>query len=104
MAIETRDPINRWSILGFCCLAAIVCLFTFVDPVAGMRGLGVATIGSALGGIVSRRIPYGWEGREPSGHITGGLAVALSLLLGGLGLAMLVRPRLMLILFGWSEQ
>jgi len=103
MTTESRDPINRWSILGLCGFVAIVCLFTLVSAVAGMRGLGVIAIGSAVGGIVSRRIPYGWEGRDPSGHITGGVAVALSVLFGCLGIAMLVRPQLMLILFGWSE-
>ena len=103
MTTEAQDPINRWSILGFCCFAAVICLFTLVSPVAGMRGLGIVTIGSALGGIVSRRIPYGWEGREPSGQITGGLAVALSLLFGCLGVAMLTRPKLMLVLFGWGD-
>ncbi len=69
-----------------------------------MRWMGAVMLYGAVMQIVQRRIAYGWEGREPSGYITGFPAVILGVLLGALGVAMLVQPELMLALFGWDRQ
>ena len=92
-----------WWAVGFVGLLVIVALFTFVSSKAGMRGLGVVTLSQATVHLISRRIPYGWEGRQPSGYITGTAAVIVAALLALLGLAMLAKPELMLVLFGWAE-
>ncbi len=81
----------------------VVVLFSFVSTKAGMQGMGVLMLAGAGAQLATRRIPYGWEGREPSGHITGVPAVILSLLMGSIGIAMLARPELMLVLLGWSD-
>lgn len=69
-----------------------------------MRWMGVVTLFGAVVQIVQRRIAYGWEGREPSGYITGIPAVVLGVLLGALGVVMLVQTDLMLAVFGWDKQ
>lgn len=69
-----------------------------------MRGAGVVMLAVAGRHLVIRRIPYGWEGREPSGYITGVPAIVVGMLMGAVGFAMLAQPELMLVLFGWSEK
>lgn len=81
-----------------------VALFLLVGSRAGMRWMGVVTLAGAVVQIVQRRIAYGWEGREPSGYITGIPAVVLGVLLGALGAAMLVRTDFMLAVFGWDKR
>jgi hypothetical protein len=103
MKLPPSERLSRWRIAGFAAFAVVVALFVFVNSKAGMQGMGVLTLAGAGVQLATRRIPYGWEGREPSGHITGVPAVVLSLLMGILGIAMLARPQLMLALFGWSD-
>ena len=54
--------------------------------------------------LAKRSIPYGWEGQEPSGYITGIPAVVLGLLMTAIGITMLVEPDFILVLFGWSYE
>lgn len=93
---------QRW--VGFCGFAAVAALFTLASSKAGMRGLGVLMLVHAGKYLKEGSIPYGWEGREPSGYITGIGAILLGVLIGLLGVAMLVSPDLMLRLFGWSDE
>ena len=67
-----------------------------------MRGMGVVMLAHACTHMVTRSIPYGWEGREPSGYITGIPAVLLGLFMAIIGIAMLAVPDFMLVLFGWD--
>ncbi|BBL70080.1 hypothetical protein MoryE10_06860 [Methylogaea oryzae] len=69
-----------------------------------MRGAGLLMLVGAGVQLATRRIPYGWEGLDPAGYITGVPAVVLSLLMGLAGAAMLAQPELMLVLFGWDNQ
>ena len=94
---------SRWRMPSFAAFAVVVALFLLVGSKAGMRGLGFVMLGHAGVQLALRRIPYGWEGREPSGHITGVPAVVLSLVMGSVGVAMLLHPELMLALLGWSD-
>ncbi|MBK1679659.1 hypothetical protein CKO20_04630 [Rhodocyclus tenuis] len=105
MAIQTPPPekSSAWRIVGWVSFAVAVALFMFANSLSGMRWLGVVTLVGAAIQIIQQRITYGWEGREPSGYITGIPAVLLGLVLGALGLAMLARPELMLALFGWHS-
>lgn len=103
MQVPPSESKSAWRFAGMVSFAVGVALFLFVSSKAGMRWLGFVTLVGALVQIVQRRIAYGWEGREPSGYITGVPAVILGVLLGGLGLAMLVQPDLMLAIFGWEQ-
>jgi hypothetical protein len=103
MKLPPPERLSLWRIASFVAFAVVVGLFVLVSSKAGMRGMGLLTLAASGVQLATRRIPYGWEGREPTGHITGVPAVVLSLLLGGLGMAMLVRPELMLVLLGWGD-
>ncbi len=69
-----------------------------------MMGVGIMMLAGAVFQLVTRRIPYGWEGLEPSGYITGVPAILLSLFMFAAGLAMLLQPEFMLVLFGWANK
>ena len=97
MKLPPREPLLLWGIAVF---AGIVGLFLFVGEKVGIQGMGLVALIAGLIQIAKRRIPYGWEGREPSGYITGIPAVALGALMCIVAIAMLVRPELMLALFG----
>ena len=91
-------------IAGIAAFAVTVLLFMFVSSLAGMRWLGIVMLAGAVVQIIQRRIAYGWEGREPSGFITGFPALVLGVLLGLAGAVMVAKPDLMLAIFGWQDQ
>jgi hypothetical protein len=66
-------------------------------------GAGVIMLIDAGVQITECRIPYGWEGKEPSGYLTGLPALLVSLLMGALGITMIIPPELMLTLVGWPD-
>jgi hypothetical protein len=97
-------PDNRpfWRVASFCACVIVVVLFILVSSKAGMRGIGVVMLAGACAHLIKRSIPYGWEGQEPSGYITGIPAVLLGLLMVVAGLVMLVLPEFILVLLGWG--
>jgi hypothetical protein len=100
-------PVDRrahWALVRFLGFAVVVALFMFASSRAGMRGVGILMLAGAAVQVVTRRIPYGWEGRDPSGHISGAPAIVLSVIMAAIGVAMLVKPDLMLVLFGWADE
>ena len=92
----------RWKFIEIAQFIAIVALFLFVGPKAGIRAVGVSLLVWAAAYLLTRRIPYGWEGQEPSGHVTGFAAVLISLVMCAAGAAMLVGPDFMLEVLGWK--
>jgi hypothetical protein len=103
MNIPRPEQLSLWRVASFVAFAVVVALFLLVSSKAGMRGAGVVMLVVSEIHLVTRRIPYGWEGREPSGYITGVPAVMVGMLTGAVGAAMLAYPELMLALFGWSN-
>jgi hypothetical protein len=104
MKFPPKERLSPWRVAGFVAFIVVVALFQLVSSRAGMMGVGIMVLAGALPQMVTRRIPYGWEGREPSGYITGIPAVLLSLLICAAGLAMLLQPEFMLALLGWSSK
>lgn len=104
MSVQPRlpDEQSHWRIAGLVVFVIVVALFSLVSLQAGMRGLGASMMIAAGAQITERRIPYGWEGKEPSGYITGFPTVLICLLIGAIGLVMIMRPDFMLTLFGWT--
>lgn len=96
---STASHLARWA--GF---LTVVALFLLVSSRAGMRGLGLVTLAWASVLAVKRRIPYGLEGQEPAGYITGFPALLLSLVFAVLGGAMIAMPDFMLAMFGWDDE
>ncbi|MRW92851.1 hypothetical protein GJ699_22895 [Duganella sp. FT80W] len=99
----TPEKYPRWRIVRFAAFAVMVVLFIFVASKAGIMGAGVIMLIDAGLHIAECRIPYGWEGKEPSGYLTGLPALLVSLLTGVLGITMIILPELMLTLVGWSD-
>lgn len=92
----------RWRLIGIAQFIAVVALFLFVGPKAGIRAVGVSVLVWAAASLLTRRIPYGWEGQEPSGYVTGFPAALISLVMFAAGAAMLVVPDFMLEVLGWK--
>jgi hypothetical protein len=99
---ESSEP--RWwrfgKYLGF---ALVMATFAFAGERAGGRAAGVLVIAQAYILLSAKRLPYGWEGREPIGYVTGPLVQVLAVLLGCLGAAFVARPTLMLGLLGFGD-
>jgi len=92
------------SLLNLAAFLVVVSLFLFVSTKAGTRGVGVWTMAGALIQQFSGRIEYGWEGRPPSGYITGWAAAVLNLLFGICGLAMVIWPEVAMGILGWDKK
>lgn len=103
MKLPSPEKLSASRLAALAAFVVVVALFQLVSSKAGMRGMGVVMLVGAGGQLVTRRIPYGIEGYEPSGYITGKFAVILSLLMGLVGIVMVAQPELMLALFGWSN-
>jgi UPF0716 family protein affecting phage T7 exclusion len=76
--------------IGFVIVVAVV--WITVSPELATRLVGLVTLAHAGVHLFSRKIPYGWSGREPSGYITGGLAVVLAVFLGLIGTLLILMP------------
>ncbi len=71
----------------------VVIGFAF-DRLIGWRLLGFAEAAWGAWMIITRRVPYGIEGRPPTGYVTGIPAVIIGLLAVALGAFFVVAPRL----------
>lgn len=100
MKLPPRKPFNLRDIAV---VGGVAALFLLFGSSVGMRGLGCVIVLGALIGWKSARIPYGWEGHEPSGYISGVLAKMLLSLGGLIGVWMVWEPDLWLAIFGWSD-
>ena len=90
---------NNSRLFGWIGFVVVVALFLFVSDKAGMRGIGVSMIAAAWLHRSDGRVPYGWEGRPPSGHITGWPATVLTLVVGLAGLALVIWPEVAIAIF-----
>ncbi|MFZ6874096.1 hypothetical protein ACO0LF_18720 [Undibacterium sp. Di27W] len=74
-------------------------IFIFVGEKAGMRFMGLLMLFFACRTLLVRRVPYGMEGQEPIGYLTGVPAViagVVELLLAGF---VILRPAMVLDFF-----
>jgi hypothetical protein len=99
---EASEP-SWWRVGKYIGFAAVVAAFFFAGELVGVRAIGLLVIAQAYVLLSAKRIPYGWEGQEPSGYVTGLFVQVLTTLLGGLGAAFVAKPALMLGLFGFGE-
>jgi hypothetical protein len=95
------ERLSFWRVIRFIAFMAVVALFLFVSSRAGIRGVGILMLIGAAVHMVQRRIPYGLEGYEHSGYITGVPAILLGLLAAIAGILMLIQPEFMLSMLGW---
>ena len=100
---EPQSHSSESSIFGIVLFAVVVALFVFVGNKAGTRAVGGVMIFGAAWQQLRGRIPYGWEGRKPSGFLTGGFATVVNLILAALGFSVLVWPAVAMDVLGWSS-
>ena|SRR5688572_20996509 len=91
--------VDRWTVLGVVCAIVIAIVWVNVSVVVAVRLWGMAIIGAAVAFLWCGRIPYGWEGCEPSGYITGGLAVFLNIVALAVGGTFMVVPEIIADMF-----
>jgi hypothetical protein len=84
---------------GLGSFAAIVAAFVLLGATAGIRMLGIVLFAQGIYFVLRRRIPYGWEGQEPSGYLTGWVAIGLGILSGAAGASAVVWPQVFVIMF-----
>ncbi len=101
------DRHRRFSLLdGFGALSfvVIVATFLFVSDRAGVRMFGIHFfVGAVIHFRSGEPVEYGWEGRPPSGHITGWGAVLFYLVTGAIGLLAAIWPDTVIKVLGWDQ-
>ncbi len=86
--------------VGLACFALIAVAFWLFGEVVGVRMLGLVMLGQGAYFVIHRRVPYGVEGKPPAGYLSGWAAVAVGVLGGLIGLALIAWPRAFLVAFG----
>jgi hypothetical protein len=85
----SNDPLSLPNVLrGLFGIAIAIALINDRLSIAAWL-LGLGTIGGAIALFVKPRLPYGWEGRAPSGYIEGTPARIVAIIFGLMGIAIL---------------
>lgn len=104
MATEQRSGNRFLEGFGYVSLALTVAASLLVSDRAGVRVFGISlVIGALFHHLSGEGVPYGWEGRPPSGYITGWGAVAFDLVMGAIGLSAAIWPDVVLGILGWDQ-
>ena len=94
---------NFEKILGYAASVALVVVFFAFGPVMLARAVGIILAAGGFYSFLQGSIPYGIEGREPSGEFTGITARLISVVVIFLGLsAASAAPKAACIL-GWAQ-
>jgi hypothetical protein len=99
---EQQEP-SWWRVGKYIGFALVVAAFAMGGERVGGRAVGLFIVLQAYILLQTKRLPYGWEGQDPSGHITGPVVQVLAVLWGGLGAAFIARPTFMLGLLGFVD-
>ena len=83
-------------------VAGIAAYLVFGAP-AFVRVLGVGFIISGVYTLLTRKVPVGVEGHEPSFYLHGGAALAFGVLMLLLGAALIFFAPVAACLLGWSK-
>jgi len=97
---------NRSSfekILGYAVFVALVVVFFAFGPVMLTRAVGIVLAAGGLYSFLQGSIPYGIEGREPSGYLTGITARLISVVAILLGLSAAIAAPKAACILGWAQ-
>src|SRR5690606_9828838 len=94
---------NLERILGYAVFVALVVVFFAFGPAMLARALGIVLVAGGLYSSLQGSIPYGIEGREPSGYLTGIPARLISVLAILLGLSAAIAAPTAACILGWAQ-
>ena len=97
------DRSNLERILGYAVFAALVVVFFAFGPVMLARAVGIVLVAGGLHSFLRGSIPYGIEGREPFGYLTGIPARLVSVVAILLGLSAAIAAQEAACLLGWAQ-
>ena len=98
MTREFVEKIGGWALF-----AALVIVFLVFGPVALLRVLGVVLAAGGIYSFLQGSIPYGIEGRPPSGYISGTSARLVSLAILALGVLLVAAAPEAACITGWAQ-
>lgn len=97
------DRSNLEHILGYAVFAALVIVFFASGPVMLTRAMGIVLAAVGVYWFLQGRIPYGIEGREPSGYLIGTPARVVSVVAILLGLSAAIAAPKAACILGWVQ-
>lgn len=104
MATDNHPHSPVFGAIGVLSFVAVVAIWLFVSDRAGMRAFGVSIlVGAVFSQLSGKGVPYGWEGRAPSGYITGWGALVFNGSMGVVGVAVVAWPDVVLGILGWDK-
>ena len=88
-----------WRVLEQGGFVLSLVVFFLAGKNAGVRVMGLSMLVFACHCLFVRRIPYGWEGQEPIGYLTGIPAILCGLISFCIAIFMILEPALVLDIF-----
>lgn len=96
---KTSQTSTIWRVLEQGGFVLTLVVFFLAGKNAGVRMMGLSMLVFACHCLFVRRIPYGVEGQEPIGYLTGILAFFCGLIALGVAIFMILKPALVLDIF-----
>jgi hypothetical protein len=96
---KTSQTSTIWRVLEQGGFVLTLVVFFLAGKNAGVRMMGLSMLVFACHCLFVRRIPYGVEGQEPIGYLTGILAIFCGLIALGVAIFMILKPALVLDIF-----
>ncbi|MBI3728254.1 MAG: hypothetical protein HY254_07960 [Burkholderiales bacterium] len=96
---NTPQAPTIWRVLEQGGFVLTLVVFFWAGKNTGVRVMGFSMLVFACHCLFVRRIPYGVEGQEPIGYLTGILAIFCGLIALGIAIFMILKPALVLDIF-----
>lgn len=96
---KTPQASTIWCVLEQGGFVLTLAVFFLAGKNAGVRVMGLSLLVFACHCLFVRRIPYGVEGQESIGYLTGILAIFCGLIALGIAIFMILKPALVLDIF-----
>ncbi|WP_298581749.1 hypothetical protein [uncultured Luteimonas sp.] len=94
---------NLEMILGYVVFVALVVVSFAFGSIMLARAVGIVLVAGGLYSFWQGSIPYGIEGREPSGYLTGVPARLISVVAILLGLSAAIAAPKVACILGWAQ-
>lgn len=99
MTTQTSERAFGWYLARIASVAVVAALFLLMGEITGMRAMGVLLIAHGAAHSYLGQVPFGWKGQAPTGHWVGIRALAIGLMMGATGFALVVWPQIFIEMF-----